>query len=416
MKITKNQSVLSGITITAGCTIGAGMFSLPVVASGMWFGYGLACLLFIWFLNYLSALYILEANVQFPPGASFNTITTNLLGKKWNTVIGLSIAFLMYILLYAYYSAFGNMAAQTLGWSMFETSAWLQGFISILLGSVLAFTVWLSTAAVGRISFILVVAMLVAFVLSMWGYAFQIESIKLLDTNGYKESYFPYVWAALPYFITSFGFVTIVPSLYKFYGENTTSIKRSLLGGSLIALLVYALFLLVTFGNISRQEFIVVNQAGGNIGSLVEAFESGSIQLNSLSTSSIVLHLFSNLAIISSFLGVGLGLFDYIADKFAFSRTASGRFKTACITFLPPGLASFFFPNGFIAAIGFAGLVIIFTFFIIPFFMIKKIRSKMQESLFTVSGGKLLLYFFLLSSLFVGICKLLTLFHVLPQW
>lgn len=411
MNETKNQSAFSGMMITAGCTIGAGMFSLPVVASGMWFGYSLLCLLFIWWLNYMSALYILEANVQFEPGESFNTITTRILGKKWNMVFSLLIAFLLYILLYAYYSAFGNMATKTLGWSVFETYTWLQGIASLLLGGLLAFVVWLSTAAVGRISSILVIVMMVAFVLSMSGYTFQIETSKLL--GGQNANYISYIWGALPYFITAFGFVTIVPSLYKFYGKNPVTIKRSLLGGSLIALLAYTLFIAVTFGNISRHEFIAVNEAGGNIGNLVEAFNKGNV---TQSSSSFVLHLFSNLAIISSFLGVGLSLFDYIADKFAFTNNMSGRFKTACIAFLPSGLASFFFPNGFIAAIGFAGLVVIFAFFVIPFFMIQKVRNVATKNLYTVGGGKTLLYIFVLSSLLVGICKILTLLEVLPQW
>jgi len=281
-----------------------------------------------------------------------------------------------------------------------------------LLGGFLAFFVWLSTAAVGRISTILVIGMILSFIVSMAGFAFQIEATKLLDTNEQTASYFPYLWAALPYYMTSFGFATVVPSLYKFYGKNTATIKKSLLGGSLLAFLVYALFIFVAFGNISREEFIVVNEAGGNIGHLVNAFGKGQTS----TIISFILKLFSNFAIITSFLGVGLGLFDYIADKFSFTDDAKGRLKTACITFLPAGIASFFFPNGFIAAIGYAGLVVIFGLFIAPFFMVRKVRSMKVESAFKVGGGNGLLFFFLLSSLRVVVCKILTILGCLPQW
>lgn len=401
MNLKNNKSALSGIMITAGTAIGAGMFSLPVVSSGMWLAYSIVCLLFLWFLNYLSALYILEANVQFSIGSSFDTISTRILGKNWNILISLSIAFLMYILLYAYFSAFGNMATQTLGWEIFKTNQWSQGVMSIILGGILAFVIWLSTAAVGRISTILVFGMIISFVVSMAGFALQVEASKLFDVSSEASAYSPYLWAALPYFMTSFGFATVVPSLYKFYGKRPAIIKKSLLGGSLIAFVVYALFLLVAFGNISRQEFIAVNEAGGNIGHLVNAFEKD----ESGTMISLLLNLFSNFAIITSFLGVGLGLFDFIADKFSFPDDPKGRFISACITFLPPGIASFFFPNGFITAIGFAGLVVIFGFYIAPFFMIKKVRSTMPEGIYKVSGGNSLLLFFLLSSLLVGAVK-----------
>ncbi|WP_159023779.1 aromatic amino acid transporter [Formosa sp. L2A11] len=408
----KNQSALSGIMITAGTSIGAGIFSLPVVSSGMWFIYSLVCLLFLWFLNYLSALYILEANVQFSPGASFDTISTKILGKKWSIVIGLSIVFLMYILLYAYFSALGNMATESLGWDIFKTTPWLQGVMSLALGGVLAFIVWLSTAVVGRISTVLVFGMIISFFVSMAGFVFQIEITKLFDITGKNATYLPYLWAALPYFLTSFGLATVVPSLYKFYGKNPILIKKSLFKGSLITFLVYLLFISVSFGNISRYEFIAINEAGGNIGHLIHAFnkEETSTMIN------FVLNLFSNFAIISSFLGIGLSLFDYITDKFSFKDHAKGRLKSACITFIPPGIASFFFPNGFIAAIGFAGLVAVFGFFIAPFFLVKKLRHTQTESIYKVSGGNGLLYFFIISSVLVGLCQILAMLNYLPKW
>jgi tryptophan-specific transport protein len=212
--------------------------------------------------------------------------------------------------------------------------------------------------------------------------------------------------------MTSFGFATVVPSLYKVYGKKPAIIKKSLLWGSLIAFLIYALFISVTFGNISRQEFITINEAGGNIGHLVNALKKE----GSSTMISFALNLFSNFAVITSFLGVGLGLFDYIADKFSFADNAKGRFTSACVTFIPPGIASFFFPDGFIAAIGFAGLVTIFGFYVAPFFIVRKMRSTMTESIYKVWGGNSLLIFFILSSILVGVCQVLAMLNYLPQW
>lgn len=62
------------------------------------------------------------------------------------------------------------------------------------------------------------------------------------------------------------------------------------------------------------------------------------------------------MALASSFLGVSLGLFDYLADFFTLSGDAAGRTKTVLVTFVPSTLAALLFPNGFLYAIGFAGL------------------------------------------------------------
>lgn len=78
-----SPSLLSGVVIIAGTIIGAGMFSLPVVMSGAWFFWSLLALVFTWFCMLHSGLMLLEANLNYHIGASFDTITRDLLGKGW---------------------------------------------------------------------------------------------------------------------------------------------------------------------------------------------------------------------------------------------------------------------------------------------------------------------------------------------
>ncbi|MDM3803440.1 aromatic amino acid transport family protein, partial [Proteus mirabilis] len=66
--------------------------------------------------------------------------------------------------------------------------------------------------------------------------------------------------------------------------------------------------------------------------------------------------LFSYMALASSYLGVSLGLFDYLADFFKFSNTGTGRLKSAIVTFVPPTILAIIFPDGLLYAIGFARL------------------------------------------------------------
>lgn len=69
------------------------------------------------------------------------------------------------------------------------------------------------------------------------------------------------------------------------------------------------------------------------------------------------LNAFSMAAILSSFIGVGLGVFDYLADLFKFDNSRAGRAKSWGVTFLPPLVLSLLFPFGFLMAIGYAGAV-----------------------------------------------------------
>lgn len=131
-----SPSLLGGVVIIGGTIIGAGMFSLPVVMSGAWFFWSMAALIFTWFCMLHSGLMILEANLNYRIGSSFDTITKDLLGKGWNVVNGISIAFVLYILTYAYISASGSILHHTFAEMSLNVPARAAGFWFCTVGSV----------------------------------------------------------------------------------------------------------------------------------------------------------------------------------------------------------------------------------------------------------------------------------------
>ena len=80
--------------------------------------YGLSALFLLWFYTWFcmttSGLMILEANLHYPTGSSFDTIVKDLLGKGWNIINGLSVAFVLYILTYAYITSGGGITQNLL--------------------------------------------------------------------------------------------------------------------------------------------------------------------------------------------------------------------------------------------------------------------------------------------------------------
>ena len=93
-------------------------------------------------------------------------------------------------------------------------------------------------------------------------------------------------------------------------------------------------------GNLPRTEFAPVIAKGGDVSALLEALHKY-IEVEYIA---VVLNFFAYMAIATSFLGVTLGLFDYIADLFKFDDSLLGRTKTTLVTFLPPLLLSLQFP------------------------------------------------------------------------
>jgi len=403
----KQPSLIIGVSIIFGTSVGAGMFSLPIVSSGMWFSWSLLLLVFTWFCMFHSSLMILETNLNFEPGDSFDTFIGATLGPRWNVFNGLTLVFVLYILTYAYISGGGSIVAHTLsstlGWSV---SPLLSGF---LFAFALATIVWYSTGLVGRLSAVLLGGMVITFLLPVGGFFSSVQRSLLLES---APGYAPFLFAAIPYYLTSFGFHGNVPSLMKFYGKNPRRIRMCLFYGSVATLIIYVMWHVVIFGNIPRDQFREINAAGGNMGDLISALSAVG-QSDRLSAA---LNAFANMAVVSSFLGVTLGLFDFNADKFNFDDSKLGRLKTAAVTFVPPTLGGILFPNGFIYAIGIAGLCATVWGMVVPALSAKVSREKYGNPHYRVWGGVGLIYFMFFYSVLLVLCYIFGAIGVLPVY
>ena len=385
------------------------MFSLPVVMSGAWFFWSLLALIFTWFCMLHSGLMILEANLNYHIGASFDTITKDLLGNGWNIINGLTVAFVLYILTYAYISASGSVIQHTFAQMDLAVPARLGGLAFAL---VVAFIVWLSTKAVSRMTTIVLGAKILTFFMTFGGLMWHVEPAILFNHAEVNASYLPYVLMTLPFCLASFGYHGNVPSLMKYYGKDPLTIRRCLLLGTLMALVLYIIWLVGTMGNIPRPAFIAIAEKGGNIDVLVQTLSG---LLNS-STLDLLLTVFSNFAVASSFLGVTLGLFDYLADLFKFDDSRLGRFKTALVTFLPPIAGGLLWPNGFIYAIGFAGLAATVWAAIVPALLARASRRRFGSPNYRVWGGNAMIILILCFGGANAIIHILSSFNLLPVY
>lgn len=402
-----------GIMVIAGTVIGGGMFALPVDLSGAWFFWGAFILIIAWFSMLHSGLLLLEANLNYPVGSSFNTITKDLIGNKWNIVSGFTVAFVLYILTYAYISANGAIISETISMNMgYRINPRIVGICTaIFVASVL----WISSLAASRITSLFLGIKIISFIIVFGSFFFQVDFSILRDTAGQAQnnaSYFPYIFMALPVCLASFGFHGNIPSLIICYGKRKDKLIKSIVFGSLLALVIYLFWLYCTMGNISRESFSEIIASGGNVDSLVKSFlgtkQTGIIEF--------CLLVFSNLAVASSFFGVTLGLFDYLADLFKFDNSSMGRFKTVLLTFLPPAILYLIFPNGFIYGIGGAGLCATIWAVIIPAVLALKARQKFPNKMFTVWGGVIIPTIVILFGVAVIVCWFGNVFNLLPRF
>ena len=248
----------------------------------------------------------------------------------------------------------------------------------------------LSTRWVDRLTRILLGGMVITFLLSTGHLLGTAQWPILLDSSAPAGSrYWPYVLTALPVCLASFGYHGNVASLYKYYRADATRVAKALWLGTLLALLIYVLWQWAIQGNLPRHAFAPVIAADGQV-SVLMATLSHYVPTGLMGT---VLPLFAYMAIATSFLGVTLGLFDYLADLFGWGDDMAGRSKTAALTFLPPLAACLLFPTGFVTVIGYVGLAAAVWTALIPALLLHHSRRRFGRGRYAVYGGGGLMLF-----------------------
>ena len=376
----KNRT-LGSILIVAGTTIGAGMLAMPLASAGVGFGVTFCLLIALWALMCYTALLLLEVYQHVPADMGLGSLAARYLGRYGQWVTGFCMLFLMYALTAAYISGAGELLAsslnQWLGWSLPPA------------GGVLLFTaiggavVCLGTSLVDLFNRFLFSAKIIFLAIMLALLLPHIHRINLL-TLPLQQGL---ALSAIPVIFTSFGFHGSVPSIVSYMNGDIRKLRRVFVIGSAIPLIAYIFWQLVTLGSIDSSTFIglMAQHAGlnGFLLALREVVTSPHVEL--------AVHLFADLALATSFLGVALGLFDYLADLFQRRNTAAGRLQTGAITFLPPLAFALFYPRGFVMALGYAGVALSILALLLPSLLAWKSRQQHPQQGYRVAGGKPLL-------------------------
>ncbi len=398
----RTPSLIGGSSIIASVCVGAGMLGLPSSGAGAWTLWSAVALVLTMSVMTLSGWMLLEAFKRFDLRASFNTVTKSLLGARVNIFSNLMVYFVGGILLYAYITSAGLIIQDLTG-----ISSKLASVVFVVVFSLL---VWHSTRAVDRLSVVLVTFMLLSFVLGVSGLATRIDLGILFDSVNEGGRYAPYALAMLPVALTSFGYHHSVASLRAYYGEERKA-QKAILGGTSIALLFYLAWLITIFGNLPRADFGPVVAQGGDVNVLLAALGSA---IDSERVASLI-SAFSAAAILSSFVGVGLGTFDFMADLFGFGNDRKGRTRTWAITFVPPLALSLLAPFGFVLAIGYAGAAAAVWACIIPALLAWKSRKlDGGRTGFMAPGGQAVILLVLVFGVVTVVFHFLGLAGVLP--
>lgn len=372
-----NKTVGSTLLV-AGTMIGAGMLAMPLTSAGIGFGFTLVLLLGLWALLTFSALLFVELYQTAESDAGIGTLAEQYFGKAGRIIATAVLIIFLYALIAAYVSGGGSLLKDLLPESFGDK-------VSILLFTVIfgSFIV-IGTHSVDKINRVLFFVMLAAFavVLSLMLPEIKFDNLMATPIDN------ALIISASPVFFTAFGFHGSIPSLNKYLDGNVKALRISILAGSAITLCAYILWQMSTHGLLTQNEFLQILKEDATLNGLVKA----TLAITGSNMIAGAVKLFSTLALVTSFLGVGLGLLECIEDllKRSFNISA-GRISLSLMTFIPPLVFALFYPEGFILALGYAGQMFAFYAVVLPVSLVWKARRTHTNLPYKVWGGNMTL-------------------------
>lgn len=372
------NSAFGSTFIVAGTALGTGMLAMPLATAGIGFATAMLLLFGLWIIMAYTALLLVEAYQYNDANMGLSSLAYKYLGRPGRLIISLALPFLLYSLIAAYLAGGGEIISKSINsWLVWQ----LPDYVGVLLfavigGGVVCFGTH-SVDLINRYLFATKIFFLATMLILLLPHVQQVNLLSM----PVKQAL---ILSAIPIVFTSFGFHGSVPSIVSYMQGDTVKLRKIFILGSAIPLLVYIFWQVATLGAIETDTFVGILADESGLNGLLAAVKAvvGTARVE------MAVRLFAALALATSFLGVALGLFDFLADFFKLPSTVAGRLQTGAITFVPPLLFALFYPKGFIFALGFAAIALSVLSLLLPALLVRETRKQHAEG-YRVFGGQL---------------------------
>ncbi len=365
------------------------MLALPITTGFMGFFPSIGLFLLIWAVMLLTGFFFVDVNCHFHEETNLISMAGRTLGLSGKVVCWVFYLLLLYSLVAAYIAGSAPMFQaifQLIGVTITLPMAYFC--LPFLFGLFFYF----GMQGIDLINRILMGGLFLSYLFILLFLPSHIEPHLLLH-HDWKMGLI-----ALPVVLTSFGFHIIIPSLGTYMQHDRKRLKRVIVIGSFLALVVYTIWQLIVLGIVPLQGKVSLLEAwknGESIAPIGSYLEDPRIGLGA--------SIFAFFAIVTSFLGVSLSLSDFLIDGFRIKKTWEGHILAYSLTFVPPIFFVLRFQRGFITALEYAGVFVAILLGVLPALMVWKLRP---IPFYRKILGKSLIYFVFVTAIALVVISL----------
>ncbi|MCF6765244.1 amino acid permease [Thiotrichales bacterium 19S3-7] len=399
------QRQFGSTMIVIGTQIGAGILAIPIITAELGFPLAMLLMLFSWLLMTYTAILVSDIALHMPKGTSFGRMAKMTLGMPGAVISWLSFILLLYTISVAYISAASSAFNHLV--SFIPQSIWAIAFVVIF-----ACVTLLGTGSVDWVNRLLLTIKLL-FLIIVCLILFHYIKAPNLGDHAFNSMT---LLLAIPVLITSFTSHIIVPPLVDYLHRDKKAIFRVMIIGSTIPFILYILWEIAVLGTlplngpISFMQSIFSHKAVAdtNIGDVLTALSDKIAQAHVAKFS---INVFTDISVMTSYLGVSLALYHFIKDSFRLDyirQPILRRSITTLLCFAIPLTIVLFYPNLFVIAISYVGVFVCIMFLLLPVLM--GIRLKLQQLTFNykLSQQYYLWFIVFIAGIGVIICQILS--------
>ncbi|MBD2336298.1 tyrosine transporter [Calothrix sp. FACHB-156] len=370
-------SVLGSTALIAGTTVGAGILALPAVTLPSGVVPSTVLLIGVWLYTLISGLLIAEATVNTMrvagrPSVGMLAMIENTLGIVGGRIAGATYLLLHYALLVAYTTQggeiLGSAIANLLG-IPHKLPAWVGTIVfTLIFGGIMYLG---RDKFVEKLNSLFVAIVLVSFLGLLLLASEQVKTTQLLFQN----------WSALGSAVSVMAvalfYHNVVPVVVTQLEGDTHKIRQSIVIGSLIPLIMFLAWNAVILGSVN-PEILQTIADGRTIFDPLQILRSGSAG----EWLGVLVSIFSEFAIATSFIGFVYGLLDFFQEIFFVTQVQfSSRLPLYSVILLPAMSLGAINPKIFFIALDYVGTFNITVLAgIIPALMTWKQRHNLEHS------------------------------------
>ena len=338
----KNGAIFTSSLLVLGNVLGVGVLALPITAGLGGFIPAVIGTFVIWLFMLFAAWLIAskinpnEKNFDLPSFYKEELGT----GAKWIAIICNLI--ILYGVLVAYLSGFSSMLT-----GLFPVLANYKTLIIVIYFIIVIGLILYGIKALRKGMIFLMIALWICFILMIVTGLSKMQPSLLLYTD------WKYIPIVLPIAVSAFHFHNIIPTVYKSLNNNKKATYKAIFIGVLIGLFINLVWVVLVLGTLPENGSGVTSIVYANVHSYTANVPMSAVLQNKVF--SIAGLIFACLAITSSFMTNGAGLFGYISDICYHYLKTDNKMVIGAISFLPPLIVTLVYPNLFLKALSIVG-------------------------------------------------------------